>query len=97
MFLVRSAVLGFSAGGGGAARLQQYNKTQLSRCELNLKRFLCFISLWQAFTSAGSTVKKMHLDMTLLQSKCFTSLAFKREKKNLRKLSLFHNWIQVRN
>lgn len=77
------------AGGGGAcggSSLQEYNKTQLSlrrcrrRSSVNLKpSFVSSVDalhLCQALTSAASTVKKkkMHLDMTLLQSKFLSCL-----------------------
>lgn len=61
----------------------QQNTAELLLGEL--EAFFCFtnwcaLRLCQAFSSAACAVEKMHLDMTLLQSKFFPCLAFKREK-----------------
>lgn len=77
------------AGGGGAcggSSLQEYNKIQLLLLlAAQLYSFVLSIGVrstsCQALTSAASTVKKMLLDMTLLQSKFFACLAFKGGKK----------------
>lgn len=103
----RSSVGFHWAGGGGAcggSSLQEYNKIQLLLLLLAATQLYSFVlsigvhsTSCQVLTSAASTVKKMLLDMTLLQSKFFTFLAFKGGKKiNLRTFSWCHNWIKAR-
>lgn len=87
----RSSVGFHWAGGGGAcggSSLQEYNKIQLLLLLLAATQLYSFVlsigvhsTSCQVLTSAASTVKKMLLDMTLLQSKFFTFLAFKGGKK----------------
>lgn len=93
-----------SAGGGGAcggSSLQEHNKIQLSCSSVNLKRFVLS-------TDARCTSVRLSPPLPALKKRCASTwVSFRvsssvvlplKEKKNnnLGKVSLCHNWIQVR-